>query len=103
MSKVDLDATTLEYTLRRTIERKAGQLQEDPDNPERLRKLGEAVALTGILPFPVTLWTVQNICYNLLQTRYGQVRSQAEEGDEDAAAWCENFRKLAQDLSLRIG
>ena len=61
------------------------------------------LGLSLVIGVAVTLWTVQNICYNLLQTRYGQVRTMAEAGDEEAIAWSGKFRELAAGLALRIG
>jgi alpha-amylase/alpha-mannosidase (GH57 family) len=98
---VDLDATTLEYTLRKTIERMAGRLREDPTNLADLHELRQAVELTEELPFAVTLWTVQNIAYDLLQQVYPSMLEEAET-DDDARAWIEDFDVLARKLSLKM-
>jgi hypothetical protein len=98
---VDLDATTLEYTLRKTIERMAGRLREDPTNLADLHELRQAVELTEELPFSVTLWTVQNIAYDLLQQVYPSMLEEAET-DTDARAWIEDFDVLARKLSLKM-
>jgi alpha-amylase/alpha-mannosidase (GH57 family) len=98
---VDLDATTLEYTLRKTIERMAGRLREDPTNLADLHELLHAVELTEELPFNVTLWTVQNIAYDLLQQVYPSMLEEAET-DGEAREWIENFDVLARKLSLKI-
>ena len=68
---VDLDATTLEYTLRKTIEKHGRAIRENPDGPRTISTtLRQAVELTEELPFTVTLWTVQNVAYDLLQDVY---------------------------------
>ena len=57
--------------------------------------------LTEELPFQVTLWTVQNIAYDLLQQVYPSVLEEAET-DADARAWIEDFDVLARKLSLKM-
>lgn len=99
MGGVDLDATTLEYTLRKTIERMAGRLQENPTDVTELAELREAIQLTTELPFSVTLWTVQNVAYDLLQDVYPGMLKRADT-EEEARTWVEHFRALAGMLSL---
>ena len=101
LGSVDLDATTLEYTLRKTIERMAQRIRENPWDIADLRSLREAVALTSELPFSITLWTVQNVAYDLLQDQYPEMLMKSGT-DENAREWVENFRVLARNLSLRM-
>jgi hypothetical protein len=98
---VELDATTLEFTLRKTIERMAGRIREDPADLADLHALREAIELTEELPFSVTLWTVQNIAYDLLQEVYPSMRDRSA-GEDDARAWVEDFDVLARKLSLKM-
>ena len=98
---VDLDATTLEFTLRKTIERMAGRVREDSTDLADLHALREAIELTEELPFSVTLWTVQNIVYDLRQQVYPAMRDRADAEDE-ARAWVEDFDALARKLSLKM-
>ncbi len=101
LGSVDLDATTLEYTLRKTIERIAERIRDNPADPNELASLRAAIELTEQLPFTVTLWAVQNVAYDLRREIYPWMMDKAE-SEEDARAWVENFRVLAQKLSLRI-
>jgi alpha-amylase/alpha-mannosidase (GH57 family) len=98
---VELDATTLEFTLRNTIERMAGRIREDSSDLADLHALREAIELTEELPFSVTLWTVQNIAYDLLQQVYPEMKDRAAM-EEDARAWVEDFDVLARKLSLKM-
>jgi hypothetical protein len=101
---VELDATTLEYTLRKSIERIAERIRENPEDVNELASLREAIELTTQLPFAVTVWAIQNVAYDLLQEVYPGMlkRTSSEEDAEDAQAWVEHFRVLAQKLSLRM-
>jgi hypothetical protein len=98
---VDLDATTLEYTIRKTIERLAARVRENPTDLQDLRALDEAIQLTRKLPFTVTVWVVQNIAYDLLQEYYPEMLKYSGD-DEEARTWVDSFRTLAANLSLRV-
>jgi alpha-amylase/alpha-mannosidase (GH57 family) len=99
---VTLDAATLEFSIRKRLERMARAFSEDPTDLSRLQELASAVSLLKSLPFQVNLWTVQNICYEIFQSSYDEWRNRAESGDETAQAWVNHFRPLAQSLSFRI-
>jgi alpha-amylase/alpha-mannosidase (GH57 family) len=100
--EVELDSTTLEFTFRKTVERLAKELEENATDLGPLTRLCDAVSLIKRLPFPVTLWTVQNVSYEILQTHYPYLSDKASQGDEDAQLWTSQFQKLAQDLRLRV-
>jgi alpha-amylase/alpha-mannosidase (GH57 family) len=100
---VDLDATTLEFTLRKSIERVSERVRDDPYDLDNMRDLEQAVRLAASLPFVVTLWSVQNICHDLFHNVYSQIWEKARVGDEGASLWVDHFRNIAGSLSMRIG
>jgi alpha-amylase/alpha-mannosidase (GH57 family) len=68
-TQVEIDATTLEFAMRRRMEREAAQFAEHPDVPENVHRFKKLLDLALSLPFPVVLWEVQNISYApLVQT-----------------------------------
>jgi hypothetical protein len=99
---VTLDTATLEFAIRKRLEHIAREFSEDPADLSRLQELASAVSLLKSLPFQVNLWTIQNICYEIFQSSYDELRNRAENGDETAQAWVNHFRPLAQSLSFRI-
>ncbi len=99
---IPLDSATLEYELRKSMERTAGRLLALPSDLRLLKKLDTAACLIGSLPFEVNTWELQNVCYKILQTNYPEIRQKAEEGDEDAMEWVRHFIALAEKLSVRI-
>ncbi len=100
---IDLDTVTHEYTLRKNLERMALVLSEDPFQLSQLRRLDTAMETIEYVPFHVNLWTVQNTCYEILQSTYPEVRSKAEQGDETAGNWTRCFDTLGLKLSLAVG
>jgi alpha-amylase/alpha-mannosidase (GH57 family) len=101
-TKVALDVTTLEYTLRRRLETMGETFHADPGNTELLRALDSAVGMARSLPLEVNLWKIQNICYELLQTKYGEFQLKGKEGGQDATTWIDLFRSLAGKIFLLV-
>jgi alpha-amylase/alpha-mannosidase (GH57 family) len=99
---VTLDTATLEFSIRKRLERMAKAFSADSNDLSKLQKLASAVSLLKSLPFQVNLWKVQNICYEIYQSSYEGLRNRAENGDETAQAWVNHFKPLAQSLSFRI-
>jgi hypothetical protein len=91
-----LDETSLEMTLRRHLERRAQHFFENPLELEPLRQLREQVAAAKSLPLPVVWWSLQNLCYEVLEKVYPEMR---EKGESD---WAAEFEQLAALLSLKI-
>ncbi len=64
--RVDLDTATLEFTVRKRLEREADQLAVHLDKLESARKLRQLVDFVISLPFRVNLWETENILYDPL-------------------------------------
>jgi hypothetical protein len=99
---VDLDATTLEFTLRKSVERLADRVRETPDDIGELSALRDAIELLGSLPFAVAVWSVQNVCYDLRQMEYPSMLEAVRDGNERAELWVRDFRDIAARLSLKV-
>src|SRR5271165_180022 len=99
---VALDTTTLEFTLRKNLERKSDSLLERWDDLPLLQGFRLMVKNARRLPFQLVLWSVQNQCHVLLETRYRGMCERAAVGEEDAQLWTEQFEQLADLLSLRV-
>jgi hypothetical protein len=75
--KIPLDGPALEFSLRRTIERLARYLAENPATLPLLENLNTAVMLARSMPFPVDLWepsmcfmTSHAICIRACERRW---------------------------------
>jgi alpha-amylase/alpha-mannosidase (GH57 family) len=97
-----VDEATLEFTLRRKIERLATEFRAQPNELSVLKALETAVDLARSLPFEVNLWAAQNAFYQTLQSSYPEFCARVNRGEEDAREWVNRFRSLGDRLSVRV-
>jgi hypothetical protein len=97
-SNIPLDATTLEFAMRRRLEKEATEFAANPKDPALAARLLKSVDLIPTLPFPVTLWEVQNICYPALVKVFEENGSGA---DPAMQQHLDNLVHLAEQLHLR--
>ena len=96
---VSLDRATLEFSLRRTIERIARFLAGNPEALHLVQNLNSAVALARSLPFQVDLWTAQNVYHEIRATSRRPssngppmaIRRQCPPGPACSGRWAESF------------
>jgi alpha-amylase/alpha-mannosidase (GH57 family) len=81
--QVKLDETTLEFAIRKRLEREATQFAEHPDAPENVHHFKKWMDLVLGLPFQVVIWETQNIAYAPLMQALNSLR--APDGNEDPA------------------
>ena len=99
-SRVPLDTTTLEFTIRKRLEEQAARFAERPDDMENLQRFRKQLELAQTLPFPVTLWEVQNISYAPLMKAIEQRRLAAENSDPEATTWMKELTALRDGLRI---
>jgi hypothetical protein len=100
--QVDLDAEGISYDFKVNLEKMMGVLVASPDNIKNLEKMESMVSLARSMPFPVDLWNVQNLFWEMLQTVYVQYKQKAKKNDESASAWMKTFVALGKELSIRV-
>lgn len=99
----DLDSTTLEYALRKRIERISDRFDAEPQDVTSLERLDDALSLQNDLPFALVLWSVQNKCYEVLKTTYPEmVKRSTFAKDAEAATWLHLFQSLGAKLRVRV-
>jgi alpha-amylase/alpha-mannosidase (GH57 family) len=98
----ELDHTTLEFALRKRIEHLSNRFFADPGDLTELERLDEALALQDDLPFALVLWSVQNKCYEVLQSVYPDMVQRARSGDVEASTWLVVFQSLGNRLRVRV-
>jgi hypothetical protein len=97
-----LDRETLEFAARRKVETAAEVLYKGPSDSNALRHLREVIAATRLLPFPVSLWQVENAVAANADGNLSTHRSSCEQGDQDACEWVTEFTSLADQLRLKV-
>ncbi len=96
------DAVTLEFALRRTIERLFARFVASPLEPGLLPRLQETIALVLTLPFEVRLWEAQNTYYRMMREIARDVSERAARGDAEAQTWLDGFVKLGEELKVKV-
>jgi alpha-amylase/alpha-mannosidase (GH57 family) len=95
---VVLDKDTLEFALRRNLERMSRALREAPGDLDRLQRLRTWTDIVHRVPFDVNLFEVQNIGWGLTRDVYPGLAERADSGDREAAAAADHYRVLAEEL-----
>jgi alpha-amylase/alpha-mannosidase (GH57 family) len=100
---VATDEATLEFSMRKHLERIAALFLVKPDDIDRLRTFNATVDVADMLPFKVRLWQPQNVFHRVLLERFEQFQNRAAEGDGSAKSWVELFLALGNKLSVYVG
>jgi hypothetical protein len=100
---ISLDGTTLEYTLRQTIERLFGRFSANPGDLALLQRLDAIVDMARTLPFEIVLWTPQNVWSEVRRGVYEDRRQRADAGDEESRSWVQLFTSLGGKLKVCVG
>lgn len=101
-SKIALDSTTLEYQLRKRIEKEAADFAANPADLAAMERTLKLLDLLPSLPFPVVLWEAQNLCYRPLLTAFQQNGWHSAGEDSVAAQRHEQLNRLAIQLRIRL-
>jgi alpha-amylase/alpha-mannosidase (GH57 family) len=101
-SKIALDSTTLEYQLRKRIEKEAADFAANPADLAAMERTLKLLDLLPSLPFPVVLWEAQNLCYRPLLTAFQQNGWHSAGEDSVAAQRHEQLNRLAIQLKIRL-
>jgi hypothetical protein len=99
-SKIALDTTTLEYAMRKRVEKDVEAFATNPRDPTFVARLRKSVDLITTFPFTVTLWEVQNICYPALVKSFEETGWGASP-DPAMQQYFDNLLHLAEGLHIR--
>ena len=100
--QIELDSDSLSYDLQENLERMMATLASAHDDPEVVRSVIDGVELAQVMPFDVDLWRVQNIYWNMLQSNFQEIKSEAEKDKRQTKLWREDFKSLGKLLQIRI-
>jgi hypothetical protein len=103
INNVSIDKTTLEFSLRHRLEILSKTITRDPTSQDRVDTLRQVLRIVRQMPFPVSMWTVQNDIYKILcDGVYRRLRSRAERGEPPAQKWLESYLDLCKLLSIAV-
>ena len=98
--RVNLDAPTLEFALRRKLETMAEEWGSQPCDLEKVASLEAAVRLARSFPFEVRLWEIQNAYHSVLVSSANGNKPHG--AGCDLPEWNQSFRSLGEQLGMRM-
>ena len=101
-SKINLDSTTLEYRVRKRLEKEACEFATNPSDLDLAERLIKLLDLIAALPFPVVLWEAQNRCYRPLVSAFQQNGWHAPGADPAAIRRHDDLSRLAMQLQILL-
>jgi hypothetical protein len=101
-SQISLDSTTLEYKVRKRLEKDAADFAANPDDPVAAERIIKLLDLIPALPFPVVLWEAQNVCYRPLVTAFQQNGWHSPGADPVAVRRHDDLSRLASQLHILL-
>jgi alpha-amylase/alpha-mannosidase (GH57 family) len=101
-AQVTLDRSGLSYALELSLERLAAAVRDTPRDAANLERLAEVAAFARALPFPVDLWKVQNIFYDIVQRQYPIIAAEADSTNGDAELWIRLARTVGEQLGVAV-
>jgi alpha-amylase/alpha-mannosidase (GH57 family) len=98
---VAVDTTTLEYAIRKRLEKEAGAFAAHPENLAALETLNKLLDFALALPFPVVLWEVQNVCYEPIIKATEEHRAGDVGAETTAQRWTSELQTLREKLRIQ--
>jgi alpha-amylase/alpha-mannosidase (GH57 family) len=99
---ITLDFTTLEYTLRQTLERLSEKFAVEPGDSACLKRLEGIIEMARSLPVETVLWTPQNVWAEVRRNALEEQLQREREGDEEARSWVQHFLSLGDKLKVHV-
>jgi hypothetical protein len=97
---ISLDFTTLEYTLRQTIERLSEKFAIEPGDMACLDRLEGIIEMARSLPFETVLWSAQNAWVEVRRNTLREQLQREQDGGQDARSWVQHFLSLGEKLKV---
>jgi len=99
-NNIDLDVATLEFVIRKRLEKESEQFVNHLNTMENGSKFRQFVDLVLSLPFPVVLWNAQNILYGPIRQTLQKVDA-FQNGDAPAKqVFRDEVRQLGERLKI---
>jgi hypothetical protein len=97
-----LDSTTLEYKVRKRLEKDAAEFAANPSDLALAERVIKLLDLIPLLPFPVVLWEAQNVCYRPLVAAFEQNGWHSPGADPAAIKRHDDLSRMAAQLHILL-
>ncbi len=97
--RIPLDGPGLAYSLEKNLSRLMERFSNKPQNSGLLKKIDATLDLVSRIPFPVNLWRVQNLYYELAHTCFPPSSGIDEDHGRE---WAGHFLSLGRKLWIRV-
>jgi hypothetical protein len=88
--------------LRKRIEQAAAEFAANPTDSSVTERMLKLLDLIPSLPFPVTLWEAQNVCYHPLITAFQGNGWHAPAADPEATKRHDELNRLANQMHIHL-
>jgi hypothetical protein len=99
LNNVQLDVTTLEFIMRHRLEIQATAFHDGPEDLDSLKRLHVLLDVAGDLPFPVGMWTAQNLAFQRLTTNHNGSNGNASD-DPAHQEWVRELAAVSEKLHI---
>ena len=101
-SKISLDTTTLEYQVRKRLEKEAADFAANPNDAAATGRILKLLDLIPLLPFQVVLWEAQNVVYRPLLAAFQQNGWHSPGADPSSVQRHAELNRLATQLRILL-
>lgn len=102
LHSASLDVQTLGIFFEAGIEKLAHQIAKSPKDLSLLESFENIVRLLVAMPLRMSLWKMQNLCYQMMNSVYDETYEKSNQGDKLSRQWITRFESLANSLKIRV-
>ena len=99
---VNIDKPTLSFVASSAISSLTENLAGNREKLSLMEEIEHTIRLLRSLPLDLDLWRSQNIYFDIGQSFYEKAKARAEKGEKEAVKWLEVFRKLGDQLQVKV-
>lgn len=99
---VKLNYNTLEFALTQRVDLLMKKIQDTPLDLHTATLLIELLEVVGKSKLETDYWQAQNIAFKMQRGIYADMLQKYQQGDKEAAQWCDTMKKLFLNLNLNV-
>ncbi|HEX2867173.1 MAG TPA: DUF3536 domain-containing protein [Ignavibacteriales bacterium] len=99
---IAIDTQRLSYVASKRINKLAQRLAENPMDTGIMNEMADNLTSLHRIGLDMNLWKAQNILFYMGQEHLLPMRSKARKGTQYAKKWMEDFRKLEQEMQVKL-